>query len=129
MLSTPALSQRRKSTGTVLVLRIRSISSDDWSVVTEGKILEMNNKACATFAKYGGADLIGKSLYDCHSENSQQKIHQLLIDGNSNTYTIEKVGTKKLIHQTPWYQDGKIAGLVELSIELPQEMPHIVRPR
>jgi len=95
---------------------------------TEGKILEMNNKACATFAKHGGVELIGKSLYNCHSENSQQKIRQLLIDGDSNTYTIEKSGTKKLIHQTPWYRDGKIAGLVELSIELPKEMAHFIRP-
>ncbi len=94
----------------------------------DGKILEMNNKACATFAKYGGADLVGKSLYDCHNQNSQKKIHELLGEKKSNTYTIEKGGTKKLIHQTPWYEDGKIAGLVEFSIELPTEMPHFVRP-
>lgn len=95
---------------------------------TDGKILEMNDQARATFAKYGGADLIGKSLYDCHTENSKQQIMRLLNDKTSNTYTIEKGGKKKLIHQTPWYSNGKISGLVELSIELPSEMPHHVRP-
>ena len=54
-------------------------------------------------------------------------IRQFLQTGESNVYTIEKAGVKKLIHQSPWYKDGKIAGLVELSLELPAEMPHYVR--
>jgi PAS domain S-box-containing protein len=95
---------------------------------TEGNVVDMNDKATKTFSKYGGAELIGKSLYNCHNPNSQSKIRELLANGTSNTYTIEKAGVKKLIHQTPWYQNGEIAGLVELSLELPLEMPHFVRP-
>jgi len=34
---------------------------------------------------------------------------------------------KKLIYQGPWFQDGKYGGLVELSLEIPMEMPHFVR--
>jgi len=45
----------------------------------------------------------------------------------TNTYTVEKRGIKKLIYQTPWFVDGKINGLVELSMEIPVEMAHFKR--
>ncbi len=93
----------------------------------DAKILYMNRRACRTFEKYGGESLIGKSLFDCHGERSSAMIRRFLQTGESNVYTIEKAGVKKLIHQSPWYKDGKIAGLVELSLELPAEMPHYVR--
>jgi len=92
-----------------------------------GKILFMNEKAGKTFEKYGGTNLIGKSLYDCHSEVSRIKLTSLIEQQQTNTYTIEKNGVKKLIHQSPWYLDGKHAGIVEISIELPPEMAHFVR--
>ena len=47
--------------------------------------------------------------------------------GDTNTYSISKNGLKKIIHQTPWRRDGKIAGLVEFSIVLPADMPHYDR--
>jgi hypothetical protein len=34
---------------------------------------------------------------------------------------------KKLIYQTPWMKDGAFAGLVEISLEIPFEMPHYLR--
>jgi transcriptional regulator with PAS, ATPase and Fis domain len=93
----------------------------------DGTIIEMNERSKETFAKYGGADLIGKSLMDCHPPAAQEKIRELLASGKTNAYTIEKNGVKKLIYQTPWYKDGKRAGLVELSLEIPEEMPHFKR--
>lgn len=93
----------------------------------EGIITEMNAKAAATFAKYGGAGLVGKSLLDCHSERSGTMIKKMITENLSNTYTIEKNGVKKLIHQTPWLKDGKPAGLVELSYEIPAALPHHAR--
>lgn len=93
----------------------------------KGIVVYMNAKAGKVFEKYGGLSLVGKSLFDCHSEKSRTKILELIDSASSNSYTIEKAGLKKLIHQTPWYQDGKIAGLVELSIELPADMAHFVR--
>ncbi len=93
----------------------------------DAKIIAMNAKACATFAKRGGAALIGKSLYDCHSPNSREMIARQLAEGKPHSYTIEKNGVKKLVHQSPWYRDGELAGLVEISIEIPAEMPHFVR--
>ena len=44
-----------------------------------------------------------------------------------NVYTIEKNGVKKMIFQSPWYKDGIYAGFVELSLEIPFEMPHFIR--
>lgn len=91
----------------------------------ECRIIYMNAKSRATFAKHG--DLIGKSLIDCHSPRSQAIIRDLLATGGSNSYTIEKHGIRKMIYQTAWRRDGQVAGLVELSMEIPQDMPHYVR--
>ena len=92
-----------------------------------GVILDMNELAAATFAKEGGRDLIGKSLLDCHSESSQAQILRMLQVQRSNCYTIEKDGVKKLIYQSPWFQDDKFSGLIEFSFEIPDSMPHFVR--
>lgn len=89
------------------------------------RILYMNAKSRATFAKHG--ELIGKNLMDCHSPRSQAIIRELLATGGTNSYTIEKHGVRKMIYQTAWKQDGKVAGLVEISMEIPQDMPHYVR--
>jgi transcriptional regulator with PAS, ATPase and Fis domain len=92
-----------------------------------GIILDMNNKAAETFRENGGRELIGKNLFDCHLPASTGKIRQQLSAGLSNTYTIEKNGIKKLIHQAPWYENGEVKGLVEISIVIPTEMPHHIR--
>ncbi len=89
-----------------------------------GIILYMNEKSCKSFEKYGGKDLIGKSLFDCHNDNSCRIIRELLSEGKSNTYTVTKNNIKRLIHQTPWHRDGHVMGLIEFSVELPADMPH-----
>jgi len=94
---------------------------------TEGIVLWMNEKSKKTFAKDGGESLIGKSLFDCHSSKSTEMIKTLIITQRTNAYTIEKNGVKKLIYQTPWFENGVIKGLVEISHEIPFEMPHFVR--
>ncbi|HNX37186.1 MAG TPA: PAS domain-containing protein [Candidatus Cloacimonadota bacterium] len=92
-----------------------------------GTIIEMNEKACATFASYGGSDLIGKSLYDYHPEHCNVIIREMLQTGRTNAYTIEKQGKRKLIYQQPLFENGEVSGIVELSLELPDDMPHYVR--
>lgn len=94
---------------------------------TDGITLEMNAKSRATFAKSGGGELVGKSLVDCHPEPAKTKLKSLLAEPRVNAYTIEKNGVKKLIYQAPWTKDGKFAGLVELSLVIPADMPHFVR--
>lgn len=93
----------------------------------EGTILYMNGRSEATFAAGGGGTLVGRSLLPCHPEAAQRKIGRLMETGQANTYTIEKNGARKLIHQAPWYENGELGGLVEFSILLPADMPHYKR--
>jgi hypothetical protein len=95
----------------------------------DGIILEMNDKAALTFANEGGITLIGKNLFECHKEESRVKLRELMGGDQPNCYTIEKGGVKKLIYQAPWFKDGARAGLVELSIEIPFDMPHFNRDK
>lgn len=93
----------------------------------EGTVLYMNEKALETFAKHG--DMRGRNLIPCHGEESVRKIRHMLATGESNAYTITKNGVRKMIYQTPWRVDGKIAGLVEISMVIPLEMPHYDRDK
>ena len=93
----------------------------------DGVILEMNDKALQAFADQGGAALIGTNMLDCHPEPARTKTRELLDSRRTNVYTIEKRGQKKLIYQAPWYQGGQYRGFIELSLELPAEMPHFIR--
>jgi len=94
---------------------------------TEAVILYMNDRSISTFHKYGGADILGTSLFLYHHGPSADKLRELLDTATKNVYTIEKNGIKKIIYQSPWYKEGKFAGLIELSLEIPMEMQHFVR--
>lgn len=93
----------------------------------QGVIIEMNTRSQQTFSEEGGAALIGSNLMDCHNPHSQAMIQDMLEKGTSNIYTIEKLGKRKLIYQAPWFEDGTCQGLVEMSFEIPAEMPHFIR--
>ena len=93
---------------------------------TAGVVVYQNEKSKRVFASYGG-DLLGKSLKDCHKPESWAMLLRLMEERASNSYTIEKHGIRKLIHQTPWYKDGVLKGMVEFSIELPAELAHHCR--
>lgn len=92
-----------------------------------GVVLEMNDAAARVFETDGGRALIGSNLLDCHPEPARAKVEEMLARREPNVYTIEKRGVKKLIYQVPWYRDGAYAGFLELSLEIPFQMPHFVR--
>jgi len=92
---------------------------------TEGNILDMNRKSADVNNK--GEKMIGANLYNCHPPRAAAILRSLYEEQRKNVYTIEKNGVKKLIYQVPWYEDGKFGGLIELSMEIPFEMPHYVR--
>jgi transcriptional regulator with PAS, ATPase and Fis domain len=92
------------------------------------RIIYMNDKSATTYVKDGGRALIGKPLMACHNERSKAMVQSLLETGGQNVYTIDKAGQKKLIFQSAWRDDsGEVAGLVEVSLVLPGDMPHFVR--
>lgn len=93
----------------------------------EGKIIDMNDRSAMTFEKSGGRELIGKNLMDCHPQRAKDMIEEMMKSPKTNAYTIDKQGLRKLIYQTPWYENGEFAGLVEFSIVIPKDMPHYDR--
>lgn len=93
----------------------------------KGRIIAMNGKSVEVFASDGGAALLGKNILDCHPEPTRTKVKGMLESGRSNVYTIQKNGKKKLIYQSPWYENGRYAGFVEISLEIPAVLPHFDR--
>ncbi len=93
----------------------------------DGILLEMNDKAAKSFDEDGGRKLLGSNVLDCHPEPPRTQTEELLTTQRKNVYTIEKNGVKKLIYQSPWYKNGEFAGFVEISLEIPFELPHFIR--
>ena len=93
----------------------------------DGIILAMNARSRESFAKEGGGALIGTSVFACHPEPALTKTRELYRSQAPNHYTIRKNGQRKIIHQVPWAVDGTFAGYVEISIPIPDELPHFDR--
>lgn len=70
---------------------------------------------------------MGTNLLDCHPEPARAKLGRMMENPQSNVYTIEKNGRRRLVYQTPWYRNGRYAGFMELSLEIPDPMSHFVR--
>jgi len=96
---------------------------------TEGRIIEMNDRSIEAFAADGGASLVGANVLDCHPEPSRSRLKGMMEERRANVYTIQKNGKKKLIYQTPWFKDGVYSGFIELSLEIPWDMPHFNRDK
>ena len=60
----------------------KSMADQDTSAVvicdTDHKIIYMNPVACERYARYGGGQLLGKSLLDCHNGKSGETIQRVL---------------------------------------------------
>lgn len=93
----------------------------------DGIIVRMNEKSCTTFAQSGGYALVGTDLRNCHPEAARNKLDDLLTHPQVNCYTIEKNGIRKMIYQAPVYENGEFAGLVEISLPIPADIPHFKR--
>ena len=91
-------------------------------------IVYQNEKSVAV-----NGDMRGRCMLGCHNDRSRGIIARILTEGITNSYTISKKGQRKLIHQTPWYKDAAdgsdktVAGIIELSIVIPERMPHYDR--
>ena len=95
---------------------------------TECNIVYQNDRSLDV-----NGDMRGRCMLGCHNDRSRGIISRILEEGMTNSYTISKKGQRKLIHQTPWYKDAAdgsgrtVAGIVELSVVIPEEMPHYDR--
>ena len=95
----------------------------------DGRIIEMNRQSREVNLPAGASPdaLIGKDVLDCHPEPARSLLLRLMQKEEKHVYTITKRGRKKLIYQIPWYRDNEYAGFIELSMMLPDEMPHYDR--
>ena len=87
---------------------------------TDGIILEMNDRSAHMFREQGGRALLGSNVLDCHPEPARTKLTVSHGERQASTYTTEKNGRRKLIHQSPWYRDGQYAGFVEIVLRSPR---------
>jgi hypothetical protein len=92
-----------------------------------GIIIDMTDLAARVFADGGNPDLVGAQIYDCHPEAAKVKLKAVMDGRRANVYTFTKDGRKKLVFQAPWTVDGEYAGYLDLTIEIPADMPHFDR--
>ena len=78
------------------------------------KIVYMNEASIKNFAKKGGKELIGKSLFDCHNQKSNELIKGQLNKRTVNVYESDK----KIIRQFPWIENGEHKGIIEISFDV-----------
>ena len=93
----------------------------------EGTIVAMNGASRELFAKDGGGALVGRSVFDCHEEPARTRTRALYDAAAPNHYTIRKGGRRKIVHQIPWFENGRFAGVVEISFPIPEELPEFDR--
>ncbi len=91
------------------------------------KILYMNDRSAEVNSGEGGKSLIGKNMIDCHPPEAAVKLRKVMASGRPNVYTTERGKVKKVIFQGHWKKRGRVAGLVEITFELPRDMAHFVR--
>jgi transcriptional regulator with PAS, ATPase and Fis domain len=94
---------------------------------SSGIILEMNTQAEVLFTKDGGQALLGVNLLTCHPLPAREKLERMLDKQTTNVYFKTENGTKRFFCQSPWYDQGQYAGFVEISFEVPDEIPHFIR--
>lgn len=91
------------------------------------KIVYMNEKSADSEKESGGKELIGKNLMDCHPPKAQAKLREVMASGSPHVYAVKKSGVRKLVYQSQWKRNGRVAGLVEIRIELPKKLTTLVR--
>jgi transcriptional regulator with PAS, ATPase and Fis domain len=87
-------------------------------------IIYMNDAAIQNHEKRGGAELIGKSLLDCHNAESQRKIKEMyeaFADGDLRARQIRAVrgDLARRSIMMPIMRDGRVKGCMELIVEEP----------
>jgi transcriptional regulator with PAS, ATPase and Fis domain len=112
------------------------MTSDNWInhaaiaiTITDanGIITEMNPASVTTFAADGGSSLIGSDVLACHPEPSRTRLASMYKSQQANHYTISKKRQKKIIHQIPLFKEDVFQGFVEISIPIPDHLPHFDR--
>lgn len=94
---------------------------------TKGIIIYMNDKSIEWFHKRGGAGLLGTNVLDCHPEPARSQLAEMLENQTPHVFSTEKDGQKKLLFETPLYENGVYKGFIEIGMEIPADAPHYIR--
>ena len=71
--------------------------------------------------------LLGTNVLACHPDPALASWKACWQSQTANAYFNTENGEKRFFFQSPWYQDGRYAGFVEISFEVPEEIPHFIR--
>ena len=93
----------------------------------DGTILEMSNVAIQNYMAEGGIDLIGHNVFDHHKGLAKSQMMAMVNQKRHLLYTTEKKGLKKLVSIAPWYREEKYAGFALIVLDLPAEIPNILK--
>jgi transcriptional regulator with PAS, ATPase and Fis domain len=91
----------------------------------KGIILEMNEKAAASYRDSGGYELIGKSAITCHEGPVRQTVQKMYDEPAMRIYTTRENGQKVLVTHAPVFSDEGFMGIVEMVIDIPESIPHV----
>lgn len=95
---------------------------------SKGEFIDMNKTSKQVNLKDITKTVVGQHISHCHNARSNKIIEGMINNKSKNIYTITKNGRKKLIYQSPWFEeDGSFGGLIEISMFLPDELPHYNR--
>ena len=78
----------------------------------------MNPAAVLSYTKWGGEKLMGRSLMECHNQESREKIQQVvdwfMADDNHNiVYTFHNEKQNKDVYMVALRDEGKLIGYYE----------------
>ena len=119
--------QKRKDSGKNMKFKsyvsfYKSIIDHDRCAVVicdlEHEIIYMNPAAVLNYEKWGGDKLIGRSLMECHSQESREKIQQVVdwfaADEKHNiVYTHHNEKQNKDVYMVALREEGKLIGYYE----------------
>ena len=93
----------------------------------DGIILEMSDVSAQIYRKEGGVKMIGRNVFDHHEEPAKSQMMNVVKQKRHVMYTAEKDGLKKLVSIAPWCRDDEYAGFALIVLDLPKELPNIVK--
>lgn len=85
-------------------------------VDTSHKIQYMNKAAFLKYAKRGGSELIGKSIFDCHNENSNKiilQIYKSFLKGEEERFLTQNKEGKNVFMRAVRDKEGNVVGYYE----------------
>jgi PAS domain S-box-containing protein len=82
------------------------------------EIIYMNPAAAQYYGKKGGASLVGKSIMDCHNQDSQDKMKRVVdwfaaSPENNIVYTFHNEAQNKDVYMVALRSEGRLIGYYE----------------